>query len=259
MGSEGTLGVIVEATLKLITKPEKSNLILLYFDSVEKASKMVDVIIQNKLTPASLDFLDKKTLQTIEEFYPSGFLDREAALFIEIDGLAIEYQAEKIFELAKQNNIKDFYFAKTKDECRKLWISRRAAFGACAKLKPNVVAEDVVVPREKISDLVMGIREICNKNDLIVCMMGHIGDGNIHPNIALDLSNKNDLKNYTIAKEEIHKLAINLGGTLSGEHGIGLEKADYINFAFDKKVLDYMKGIKKLFDKNNIFNPGKIF
>lgn len=259
VGSEGTLGIIVEATLKLIPKPEKSSLVLVYFDSLNQASDMVDVILQNRLSPASLDFLDRNTLKTIEKFYPSGFLDREAALFIEIDGYDIDYQREKIVQLCSLHGGKDIRYTKTKEECDKLWLSRRASFGACAKLKPNVVAEDVVVPREKITQLVLGIQDICRKNNLLVCIMGHIGDGNIHPNIPLDLNNPEDRQNYIKTKNEIHKLAVSLGGTLSGEHGIGAEKAKYMSFTLDKLVLEYMLGIKKLFDEKNIFNPGKIF
>lgn len=253
------MGIIVEATLKLIPKPEKSSLILVYFDSLSELSNMVDILFQNRVNPASLDFLDRNTLKTIEKFYPSGFLDRESALFIEVDGSDIDYQCEKIVKLCTKYGGKDIKYSKTKEECDKMWLSRRASFGACAKLKPNVVAEDVVVPRDKITELVLGIKNICKKNNLTVCLMGHIGDGNIHPNIPLDLKNPDDVKNYSKAKDEIHKLAVDLGGTLSGEHGIGFEKAKYMKFALDDVTFNYMRGIKKLFDEKNIFNPYKMF
>lgn len=259
VGSEGTLGIIVEATLKLIPKPESSSLVLVYFDSLKDVSDMVDAVIVNRLSPASVDFLDKNTLQTIEKFYPSGFLNREVALFIELDGSDIDYQYKKIRKLCLQHNGKDIKYAKTKEECDKMWTARRASFAACAKLKPNVVADDIIVPRDKISDLIFGIKNICKKNNLLVCLMGHIGDGNIHPNIPLDLDNPKDVKNYEKAKDEFHKLATELGGTLSGEHGIGLEKAKYMNLAIDSNILNYMKSIKKLFDEKNIFNPHKMF
>lgn len=262
IGSEGTLGIVVEATLKLIPKPENSRVILAYFERVSDATAAVTSILQNKLLPATLDILDKNTLQTIEKFYPSGLLtDKDAALFLEVDGyeVSLEYQQNKVVELCRASGAVEIQYSKTEEEAQRLWTSRRSSFGACAKLKPNVVAEDVVVPREKIPELVAGIRQICDKNNLIVCIMGHVGDGNIHPNIPLDLNNDEDVKNYAKCKDEIHELAIRLGGTLSGEHGIGCEKSKYMSRAIDSVTLGYMIKIKKVFDEKNILNPEKIF
>lgn len=262
IGSEGTLGIVVEALVKLIPKPEGSKVVLAYFDKISDATHAVNVILENKLFPATLDIMDKKTLQTIEQFYPAGLLtDKDAALFLEVDGYlnSLDYQQEKIIQYCKQSGASEIQFSKTPEDADRIWTARRSAFGACAKLKPNVVAEDVVVPREKISDLVTGVREICDRNNLLVCIMGHIGDGNIHPNIPLDLNDENDVKNYAIAKDEIHKLAVTLGGTLSGEHGIGCEKSKYMQFAIDDVTLKYMEKIKQVFDVKNILNPGKIF
>lgn len=261
-GSEGTLGIVVEALLKLIPKPEGSKVILAYFDSIKESVHAVNVILQNKLVPATLDILDNNTLKTIEQFYPSGLLtDKAAALFLEVDGYlpSLQYQQDKIIELCKKCGASEIKYSQTEEEAQRLWTSRRSSFGACAKLKPNVVAEDVVVPREKIADLVDGIKKICDINNLIVCIMGHIGDGNVHPNIPLDLNNDKDVKNYAKAKDEIHQLAIDLGGTLSGEHGIGCEKAKYMTKAIDDVTLEYMRKIKKVFDEKNILNPQKIF
>lgn len=262
IGSEGTLGIVVEALLKLIPKPEGSRVVLAYFDKIADAAHTVNVILENKLMPATLDILDKKTLQTIEQFYPTGLLtDKDAALFLEVDGYlnSLEYQQNKIIEFCKRSGASEIRFAQNEEEAKKIWTARRSAFGACAKLKPNVVAEDVVVPREKIVELVEGIRKICDKNNLLVCLMGHIGDGNIHPNIPLDLNNEEDVKNYAKTKDEIHQLAIDLGGTLSGEHGIGCEKSKYMTNAIDVVTLKYMREIKKVFDPKNILNPQKIF
>lgn len=261
IGSEGTLGIVVEALLKLIPKPEGSKVILAYFDKISDATSAVTSILQNKLSPATLDILDRKTLQTIEQFYPAGLLDKEAALFLEVDGtkVSLDYQQDKVVEICMQCGAVDFQVSKTDEDAQKIWTSRRSAFGACAKLRPNVVAEDVVVPREKIPDLVEGIRRICDKNNLLVCLMGHVGDGNIHPNIPLDLNDAEDVANYAKAKDEIHQLAIDLGGTLSGEHGIGCEKSKYMTNAIDGVTLEYMKKIKRVFDEKNILNPGKIF
>lgn len=262
IGSEGTLGIVVEALVKLIPKPEGSKVILAYFDKISDATHAVNVILQNKLVPATLDILDKKTLQTVEQFYPAGLLtNKDAALFIEVDGYlsSLDYQQNKVVELCKQSGAAEIRFSKDDEDAQKIWTARRSAFGACAKLRPNVVAEDVVVPREKIAELVEGIRRICDKNNLLVCIMGHIGDGNIHPNIPLDLNDEADVKNYSYAKDEIHQLALDLGGTLSGEHGIGCEKSKYMTNAIDDVTLEYMKKIKKVFDPKGILNPQKIF
>ncbi len=262
IGSEGTLGIVVEALLKLIPKPEGTKVILAYFDKVSDATHAVNVILQNKLMPATLDIMDKKTLQTVEQFYPAGLLtDKEAALFLVIDGYlsSLDYQQEKISELSLAAGAAEVISAKSEQETQRIWTARRSAFGACAKLKPNVVAEDIVVPREKIAQMVEKIQEICDRNNLLVCIMGHIGDGNIHPNIPLDLNDDEDVKNYAQAKDEIHQAAIDLGGTLSGEHGIGCEKSKYMTNAVDEVTLEYMKKIKHVFDEKNILNPQKIF
>lgn len=262
IGSEGTLGIVVEAVLKLIPKPEDSRVLLAYFEKMSDATNAVTAILQNKLMPATLDFMDQRTLQTIEQFYPAGlFTDKAAALFIEVDGysISLEHQQNKVIELCKECGAVEIQASKTEEEAQRIWTARRSAFGACAKLRPNVVAEDVVVPRSKIAELVDGIRQICDNNNLIVCIMGHVGDGNVHPNIPLDLRDEDDVKNYQKTKDKIHSLAIELGGTLSGEHGIGCEKSKYMSKAYDSTTLEYMKKIKKVFDEKNVLNPQKIF
>lgn len=266
IGSEGTLGIIVEATLRLIPKPEGSKVILAYFDKISDAVHAVNVILQNKIMPATLDIMDKNTLQTIEKFYHAGLLtDKDAALFIEVDGYlcSLDYQQNKVVELCRNSEFgagaAEIQFSQTEEDAQRIWTARRSAFGACAKLKPNVVAEDIIVPREKITDLVDGVKKICRENELIVSIVGHIGDGNIHPNISLDLRDEADVENYRKTKDAIHQLAIDLGGTLSGEHGIGCEKSKYMTNAIDEVTLEYMGKIKRVFDSKNILNPSKIF
>ncbi len=262
IGSEGTLGIITQATVRLIPKPEAKRVMLAYFNTLEDTSKTVNDIISNLITPSVIDLMDKNTLQTIESFYPSGLLtDKEAALLIEIDGFnsTLDEQYQKIIEICQNNNSSYIQTAKTKEEEEKIWISRRSSFGATAKLAPNVVTEDVVVPRENIVALVRGISIICNKYELKTCIMGHIGDGNIHPNIALDLRNPKEKENFLKAKEELFNLAVSLRGTLSGEHGIGCEKSQFITKAVAPDTLKLMKQIKKLLDPKNILNPDKIF
>ena len=262
VGSEGTLGVVTKATIKLIPKPEFRKVMLVYFNSVESASNVVNLIISNLITPAVMDLLDKNTLNTIEKFYPSGLLlDEEAALLIELDGHkeSIDGQYAKILEICKENGISNVQTAETQEESDRIWTARRASYGATAKLAPVVVNEDVVVPRENIVKLIKGMQQICGKYSIKVCIMGHIGDGNIHPNMALDPRNPQELNNYRLAQKELYDLTISLGGTLSGEHGIGCEKSMFLSKALSEETINCMKQIKMVFDPKNILNPGKIF
>ena len=262
VGSEGTLGIVTCATIRLIPKPEDTRVLLAYFDTLEDTAKTANDIISSLITPSVIDLLDKNTLATTESFYPSGLLtDKAAALLIEIDGFksTLNNQYEKIIEICKNNNSSYIQTAQTKEEEEKIWITRRSSFGATAKLAPNVLTEDVVVPRDKIVTLVKGIGDICNKYNLKTCIMGHIGDGNIHPNIALDLRNPEERNNFEKAKAELFELALSLNGRLSGEHGIGSEKSFFINKAIEPNNLKLMKQIKNMLDPKNILNPEKIF
>ena len=262
VGSEGTLGIVTQATLRLIPKPESKRVMLAYFDTLEDTSKTANDIISNLITPSVIDLMDKNTLATVESFYPCNLkTDKTAALLIEIDGFRadLDKQYEKIIDICKQNNSSYIQTASTKEEEERIWISRRSSFGATAKLAPNVLTEDVVVPRENIVPLVKGINEICTKYNLKTCIMGHIGDGNIHPNIALDLRNPEEVLSFQRAKKELFELALSLNGRLSGEHGIGCEKSEFIDKAIDLNSLEYMKRVKQIFDHKNILNPDKIF
>ncbi len=262
IGSEGTLGIVVEATLKLIPKPETTQVVMAYFNSVEDATNSVTSMIDKNIYPSTIDFMNKNTLQTVEKFYPCGLLtNREAALIIEVDGfkISMETQIMRLETVLRLSGATDIIIANTSDEQERIWTGRRASFGATAKLRPDVVTNDMIVPRENISKLVSGINKICEKYSLIVSIVGHIGDGNIHPQIALDLNNDTEVKNYEHAKKEFYELTLQLGGTLSAEHGIGLEKKEYFTRAVDTVALEYMKKIKKMFDPNNILNPDKIF
>ena len=262
IGSEGTLGIVVEATLKLIPKPQCSKVIMAYFDDLTDAANAVTSVIEQQIAPATIDFMDKNALRTVEQFYPVGLLtDKEAALIIEIDGYksSIEEQKDTITKVLRHSNASAIQYSSTDDEARKIWQARRSSMGACAKLKPNITTDDVIVPRENLPQLVKGIQEICNKYELTVCMVGHVGDGSVHPQIPLDFNDKEEYKNYKLAKSEIYDLTIKLGGTLSGEHGIGREKRAHISKVVNTTALNYMREIKKIFDPNNILNPYKIF
>ena len=206
--------------------------------------------------------MDKNAIQTVEKHYPTGLLtDKEAALIIEIDGYkaALEIQRTIICETLKENNASKIQFSSNKLEADKIWSARRLSMAACTKLRPNVTTDDVIVPRENLAKLVKGIQEICERHKLNICMVGHVGDGSIHPQIPIDYNDKEEYKHYKIAKSEIYHLTVTLGGTISGEHGIGLEKKAYLPHVVEGGALDYMRQIKKIFDPNNILNPYKIF
>jgi len=262
VGSEGTLGIVVEATLKLIPKPEEQQVMLAYFESIDQAAEAITGIISAKITPATLDIMDKNTMVTIENFHHVGLpTDMEAVLVLEVDGFkeSVAVQTRQIIDICNQFGAKNIRVSQNQQEADELWFARRSAFGAVARLRPNVLTEDAVVPRDKIPEFITKTREIFDKYNLTVCIMGHAGDGNIHPNVSLDLRNKEEAENFEKAAEELFDTAIELGGSLSGEHGIGMLKSGFMRKALDENSIKYMKEIKKLFDPKNILNPGKIF
>lgn len=262
VGSEGTLGIVVEATLKLIPKPQSKKVLMAYFDSVKDSVLAVNSIIEQRIYPATIDFMDKNAIQTVEKFYPANLLtEKEAALVIEIDGFecSMDYQENIIVNILKNCNASAIQASHNDEEYNKIWTARRSSMGACARLKPNVTTDDVIVPRENLAELVLGIRAICEKYNLSVCMVGHVGDGSVHPQIPIDYNDEDEYRRYKLAKNEIYELTARLGGIISGEHGIGAEKREHIHKVVNSTALDYMRQIKKTFDPNNILNPYKIF
>ncbi len=262
IGSEGTLGVVTEATLKLIPKPEAKKVLMAYFDTVETAVQAVNMIIAQKIFPATIDFMDNNAIQTVEKFYPAGLLcDKDCALVIEIDGFecTIDYQQNIIESILKKCKAAKIQISHNEEEYERIWMARRSSMGACAKLKPNVTTDDVIVPRENLAKLVRGVRKICEKYNLTACLVGHVGDGSLHPQIPIDYRDEDEYRRYKLAKAEIYNLTAKLGGILSGEHGIGAEKREHIAQVINGVAIDYMRMIKKTFDPDNILNPYKIF
>lgn len=261
IGSEGTLGVITEATFRLIPKPEHSQIMLVYFNDMNKAATAINTIILNKIVPSVLDILDKITMETIEKFYPAGFLtNNAAAIFIEVDGDEnnIKKQTKLINKICKDLGATEINIPKTKEETDKLWTARRSSFGAVTKLRPNVLSEDMVVPRSKMPLMIAKTYEIAQKYNIEISIVGHAGDGNFHPHIAFDLRDKKETERVQGAVKELFLQAIELGGKISGEHGIGAIKSKYLKYSIDPIVLKYMKQIKNLFDPKNIMNPLKV-
>jgi len=262
VGSEGTLGIITEATLKLIPKPEARMVMMAYFDTIESSVSAVNMIIAQKIFPATIDFMDKNAIQTVEKFYPAGLLcDKEAALVIEVDGFesSMNYQRAVVEDILTRCGASAVQCSHNDEEYERIWMARRSSMGACAKLKPNVTTDDVIVPRENLAKLVRGVRKICDKYNLTACLVGHVGDGSLHPQIPIDYRDEDEYRRYKLAKSEIYELTARLGGILSGEHGIGADKRNYISKVINSVALDYMRNIKKTFDPDNILNPYKIF
>lgn len=256
VGSEGTLGIITQATLRLIPKPEKQKIMLAFFDDLDDAANAVTSIIKARLRPSTIDLIDKNTIDTIEKFYSTGILiSTEACLIIEVDGSEsdVTTQIDKIAAVCNLFNSSKIIISKTQEDSEKIWFARRSAFGAVAKLGPDVITEDAVVPQNKISQMIKAIQKISEKYHLTTCIMGHAGDGNIHPNFSLDLRNHDEKIRFEQAKDEFFEVAKALGGAVSGEHGIGITKKQYL----DDASVKLMKLIKNSFDPKNIFNPGK--
>lgn len=259
-GSEGTLGIITEATLKLIPKPDVQRVLLAFFDDLQDSARTVENIIAHRLRPSTIDLMDRKTIETIEKFHPTGVLHpAEACLIIEVDGTEIDVQnqIEQISSVCQNNNSSKLKIATDDDEADKIWFARRQAMSSVAKLDFDVIPEDIVVPQNRLVDVVRKIQEISHKYSLVTTIVGHSGDGNLHPHFALDLRDENQRKKYQLAEKEMVDYVISVGGTITGEHGIGLVKKSYLPL-MPSSNLKFMRLIKQAFDPQNIFNPGKI-
>lgn len=261
VGSEGTLGVITKIILKLIPAPEAKATILALFKKVEDTAEAVSGIVAAKIVPSTIEFMDRASIRCSEQANPMGIPeDIEGLLLIEIDGNtdSIESLAEKIKTVLIEHNAAEVTLTQDPSEADKLWQARRVVSQATYNLNPVKIAEDVVVPRSNIPKLIRFLEEIGKKYGLPILSFGHAGDGNFHVSLMI----KDTPEDYTKAHkavEEIFSETIRLGGTLSGEHGIGTSKAPYLSMELSAEVIETMKSIKRVFDPNNILNPGKIF
>ncbi|MDR4886863.1 glycolate oxidase subunit GlcD [Fredinandcohnia sp. QZ13] len=262
VGSEGTLGIITEATLKLIPMPETKETILALYQDLEAAAKTVSKIIASKIIPITLEFLDQPTLEAVEAFAQIGLpTDAKAILLIEQDGPAeiVKRDIERIIEICKEENAVSVKSAQSEEEADALRTARRAALSALARLKPTTILEDATVPRSEIAKMVKAIEEIAKKYQLRICTFGHAGDGNLHPTCLTDVRDREEIERVEKAFEEIFEAAIKLGGTITGEHGVGVMKAPYLEMKLGAAGIAAMQAIKTGLDPNNIMNPGKMF
>lgn len=261
VGSEGLLGVFARIILKLIPPPKASRAMTAVFDSVEKASETVSAIIADRIVPCTLEFLDNFTIRTVEDFRHAGLpVDAEALLLIEVDGhpAAVKEDAEKIQEICRKKGAVQVQAAGSAEEKELIWQARRDALPALARLKPTTVLEDATVPRSRIPDMVKKIKEISQSYDVDIGTFGHAGDGNLHPTILTDKRNHEEFARVERAIDDIFEAALAMGGTLSGEHGIGLAKRKYMEKETSRGTILYSRRLKQTFDPKNILNPGKM-
>jgi len=261
VGSEGTLGVITKIILKLIPAPEAKATILALFKKVEDTAEAVSGIVAAKIVPSTIEFMDRASIRCSEQANPMGIPeDIEGLLLIEIDGNAdsIQALAEKIKAVLIEHNADEVKLTQDPVEADKLWQARRVVSQATYNLNPVKIAEDVVVPRSNIPRLIRFLEETGRKHGIPILSFGHAGDGNFHVSLMIKETEEDYAKAHR-AVEEIFSETIRLGGTLSGEHGIGTAKAPYISMELAPEVIETMKSIKRVFDPNNILNPGKIF
>jgi glycolate oxidase len=262
VGSEGTLGIVTEATLKLIPKPETKKTMLVLYQSLEAAARSVSAIIANRIIPATLEFLDQPTLKAVEDFAQIGLpTNVKAVLIIEQDGpkTVVDTDMEKIANICRENGAVEVTLARSNEEAEALTTARRAALSALARLRPTTILEDATVPRSEIAKMVSAIKEIANRNQVTICTFGHAGDGNLHPTCLTDIRDKEEMSRVENAFEEIFHKAIELGGTITGEHGVGAMKLPYLHLKVGEAGIDIMRNIKLAIDPNNIMNPGKMF
>lgn len=262
VGSEGTLGIVTEAIIRLIPKPQARKTLLAHFDYLIDSGHAITSILASGILPSALELMDNACIRAVEKFSPTGLpVDAEALIIIEVDGhsVAIEEEIKQCAELCRASGASDVSVAETEQERMKIWSARKMVSPAIAQMGPTKISEDATVPRSQIPAMMERLNHIREKYKLNLVVFGHAGDGNLHPNIITDKRNIEEMKKVEMAVSEIFEAAIELGGTLSGEHGIGTLKSPYMEMELGEAGLLMMKKIKEAWDPNNILNPGKIF
>jgi glycolate oxidase len=261
VGSEGTLGVVTEVTLKINPKPTATSTALATFDKLDDAGRAVSQIMYSGIIPSALEILGRHTISAINQDTDLNLPEVDAMILVETDGYTPEetnFQIQKVVDVFAEYNAKEIKQAKTEEEAVELWAARKSAYGVLARIRTHFVLEDVTVPMANIADLLKGIEAIAAERNLQIATFGHAGDGNLHPQILYDGYDPDEVKRVEEATADLFRLAIDLEGTLTGEHGIGMSKAPFMTLEHDPVAMDVMQTIKKTFDPNNILNPGKM-
>jgi len=260
-GSEGTMALITQATLRLMRKPEAVKTALAIYNSNEDCGRTVTEITARAITPVAVEMLDGVMLRMVEEATHAGYpMDAGAVLLVEMEGLreSVEEQLEKVREACTFCNAREFRVARTAEERDLLWKGRKNAFGAVGRVSPTYYVQDGVVPRTQIAPTLRFIGEVGRKYGLTISNIFHAGDGNMHPIILFDARKPGDLERARAAGEAILTHCIEVGGTITGEHGVGMEKNELMGKLFNEDTLDTLRDFKLLFDPENLFNPGKV-
>lgn len=262
VSSEGTLGIVTKVLLRLVPPPQASKTLLAYFPDMVSAGRAVAGIIAGKIIPCALEFLDSITINCVEDYSKIGLpRDAGALLLIQTDGYPaqVEEEAQKIEAICKQNQATEVKVARTQEEADNLAQARRVALAALARRKPTTILEDATVPRSKVPEMLAFIDETRKKYNLDIGTFGHAGDGNLHPTCLTDERNTEEMHRVEEAFDEIFKKAISLGGTVTGEHGVGCMKSKYLPLLVGETGMKVMKRMKQVFDPEGVLNPGKIF
>ena len=263
VGSEGMLGVVTGITLKLIPGPEAVGTLIAFFPDAKSASNTVVSLFESRILPRCAEFLDKMSIELISDQLPVAIPENsDAMLLIEVDGVleSIPRQLEAVKNSCKNCGATDIHVAKSKDQAKAFWFARQGLSPSIRTLGfPDKVNEDICVPRSCLPEMISELEKIGRKNQITILSFGHAGDGNLHVNLLLDLSDRGEKLRGEAAVMEVMEATLALGGTISGEHGIGLTKKPFIQMEIDKRGLEIMRGIKKVFDPRNILNPGKVF
>jgi glycolate oxidase len=261
VGSEGTLGVITKILLRLIPLPPAKQTMVATFDEMDRAAEAVSAIIAAKIIPCTLEFLDRTTIHCVEDFAKIGLpLDCEALLLMETDGhpAVVKEEAEEMERICREQGCQELRIAKNAAEGVKLASARRSAFSALARMAPTTILEDATVPRSELATMIRFVDKVAKKYELKIGTFGHMGDGNLHPTFLTDERNKDEMHRVEEAFKEIFDEAIRLGGTITGEHGVGLAKKDFLPGFLGDVQIDVLRKLRGVLDPNGILNPGKM-
>jgi glycolate oxidase len=262
VGSEGTMGIVTKIAVKLMPTRESVRTALAIFDQMDTATHTVVDITAAGIIPAALEIMDRTTIEAVETGAPVGFpRDAEAVLIVEVEGVVeqTEHSMDLVRAICERNGAREVRVAKDDSERQLLWKGRKGAFGAMGALAPNYYVQDGVVPRSKLPEMMRRVAEISKQYDLRIANVFHAGDGNLHPNILFDMRTPGELDRVIKAGEATLRACIELGGSITGEHGVGLEKKAYIGLLFNEADLEAMSRVRRAFDPDGRFNPAKLF